>query len=121
MPSIKVYQINNYISDYPIIEIEYDFGDTLVKKIVSDYNPQLNEKNAQIVIGNDVFHSWNVAVDSCLMYGDFILIRTDCITIIIRFGDKEVKIKNLFLIFSNLTYQKTLWTIKNFNFSAKCF
>ncbi len=90
MPSIKVYQINNYISDYPIIEIEYDFGDTLVKKIVSDYNPQLNEKNAQIIFGNDVFHSWNVAVDSCLMYGDFILIRTDCAPIIIRFGDTEV-------------------------------
>ncbi len=80
-------------------EIEYTFDNTLVKKIVSDYNPLLKEENAQIVIGNEIIHSWNVAVDSCLMYGDFILIRTDCAPIIIRFGNEEVKITYLFMIY----------------------
>jgi hypothetical protein len=92
MPTIGIYQINPYISKtYPVKEIEYDFGDTLLKKILYDFDPKLDTSNAQVAIGNDIFHSWDVAVDSCLSYGDCIHLRTDFVPMMVRFGKKEVR------------------------------
>ena len=92
MPTIGIHQINPYISKtYPVKEIEYDFGDTLLKKILYDFDPKLDTSNAHVAIGNDILHSRDLAVDSCLTYGDCIHLRTDVVPIMVRLGKKEVR------------------------------
>lgn len=94
MPTVEILPINLFISKrYPAKQIEYDFGDTMLRDLIDKYDPRLNKDNAQIAIGNDIFNSWNVPIDSCLMYGDFIQLGTNFVPMVIRFQDKEVSFK----------------------------
>ena len=101
MPKIEIYRINPYISkSYPIEEVCYEFGDTCLRDIISLYDSRLNDYNAKINIGNDVFKTWSVAIDSCLMYGNCIQLRTSLVPMIIRFEEKEVSCNNSVLYFT---------------------
>lgn len=92
MPAISIYELfgNAKINAK---EIDYDFEDTLLESIMSEYDSRMNESNSLIAIGNDVFHTWKVPIGACLAYGDSIKLRHFLVPICIRFKNKEIKIE----------------------------
>jgi len=53
-------------------DIEYDDGLVLLEEIVTKFNPNLNPRNTNLAIGDQVFRKWDIPIDACLFYGDSI-------------------------------------------------
>jgi hypothetical protein len=71
MPYVRVYQ-SNKADAYE--EIEYNFGDELLKDVIETYDKDLKPDTTIVAIGKSIFKEWDVAIDACLYYGDYILI-----------------------------------------------
>lgn len=74
MPTIKIFNNLNPKLDK---EIDYEFGDEKLEEILKIYDQSITKNHYHIAIGNELFDDWTLPIDTCLAYGDSILIAEE--------------------------------------------
>jgi hypothetical protein len=77
MPCIKIFNNLNPQLDR---QVEYVFGDEKLSEILKIYDQSITSQTKsqyRIAIGEELFHDWNLPIDTCLAYGDSILVAED--------------------------------------------
>jgi hypothetical protein len=74
MPTIKVFNNINPSLDK---QIEYDFGDEKLAEILHIYDKSITAETKsryRVAVGDELINDWSLPIDTCLAYGDSILI-----------------------------------------------
>ena len=86
MPTVRI--LNTNVATLSK-DIDYDFGDETLSSIVNKYDSKINNHNTNLVIGDTFFEDWNVPIEACLFYGDFVSIHIHQIDLIVHFDEKQ--------------------------------
>ena len=86
MPTVRIQNTNIAALSK---DIDYDYGDETLSLLIKKYDSKINNQNTNLVIGDTYFKDWNVPIEACLHYGDFITIHTHEIDLNVQFDGKQ--------------------------------
>ena len=89
MPSIRIVESN--VPD-KFKQIEYESGTELLKDVMKKYDERLSSENTNLAFGQDLIINWDVSMEECLFYGDFISFFTYNITFKVKFETEMFEI-----------------------------